>query len=74
MFAGLRGEDSIAEPCRREGIEQTPCYSWSKEFLETGRRRLVGDVAHQATSSKVKELRAEAAALKGRRCPRECVA
>ena len=65
VLAGLRGEDSIAELCRREGIAQSLYYSWSKEFLEAGRRRLAGDTARQATSPEVKELRAEAAALKG---------
>ena len=64
VFAGLRGEDSIAEHCRREGIAQSLYYSWSKEFLEAGKRRLAGDTARQATSPEVKELRAEAAALK----------
>jgi transposase len=64
VLAGLRGEDSIAEHCRREGIAQSLYYSWSKEFLEAGKRRLAGDTARQATSPEVKELRAEAAALK----------
>ena len=64
VLAGLRGEDSIAELCRREGIAQSLYYSWSKEFLEAGKRRLAGDTARQATSPEVKELRAEAAALK----------
>ena len=65
VLSGLRGEDSIAELCRREGIAQSLYYSWSKEFLEAGKRRLAGDTARQATSPEVKELRAEAAALKG---------
>jgi transposase len=64
VLSGLRGEDSIAELCRREGISQSLYYSWSKEFLETGRRRLAGDTARQATSPEVKDLRAESAALK----------
>ncbi len=63
-LAGLRGEDGIAEHCRREGIAQSLCYSRSKEVLEAGRRRLAGDTARQATSPEGKELRAEAAALK----------
>ena len=50
VLAGLRGEDSIAELCRREGIAQSLYYSWSKEFLEAGKRRLAGDTARQATS------------------------
>jgi transposase len=53
-----------AEHCRREGIAQSLYYSWSKEFLEAGKRRLAGDTARQATSPEVKELRAEATALK----------
>jgi transposase len=64
VLAGLRGEDSIAELCRREGIAQSLYYSWSKEFLEAGKKRLAGDTARQATSSEVKDLRAEAVALK----------
>jgi len=64
VLEGLRGEASIAELCRREGIAQSLYYSWSKEFLEAGKRRLAGDTARQATSPEVKELRAETAALK----------
>ncbi len=64
VLSGLRGEDSIAELCRREGISQSLYYSWSKEFLEAGKRRLAGDTARQATSPEVKDLRAESAALK----------
>ena len=64
VLEGLRGEDSIAELCRREGIAQSLYYSWSKEFLEAGKKRLAGDTARQATSSEVKDLKAESAALK----------
>ena len=64
VLEGLRGEASIAELCRREGIAQSLYYSWSKEFLEAGRRRLAGDTARQATSPEVRDLRAESAALK----------
>jgi transposase len=64
VLEGLRGEESIAELCRREGIATSLYYNWSKEFLEAGKRRLAGDTARQATSPEVKELRAEAAALK----------
>ena len=60
----LRGEDSIAELCRREGIATSMYYSWSKEFLEAGKKRLAGDTARQATSDEVKTLRREASALK----------
>ena len=48
VLAGLRGEDSIAELCRREGIAQGLYYSWSKEFLEAGKKRLAGDTARAA--------------------------
>ena len=67
-LAGLRGEESIAALCRREGIAESLYYKWSKEFLEAGKRRLSGDTERQATSPEVKELRSEALALK------ECVA
>ena len=59
VLAGVRGEDSISELCRREGIAESLYYSWSKEFLEAGKRRLSGDTARQASSSEVKELRRE---------------
>jgi len=64
VVAGLRGEDSIAELCRREGISQNLYYRWSKEFLEAGKKRLAGDTTREATSDEVKNLRREAAALK----------
>ncbi len=64
VLEGLRGEESVAELCRREGIATSLYYSWSKEFLEAGKRRLAGDTARQATSPEVKGLRAEASALK----------
>ena len=59
VVSGLRGEDSIAALCRREGIAESLYYSWSKEFLEAGKKRLSGDTARQATSSEVKDLRRE---------------
>ena len=64
VLDGLRGEDSIAELCRKEGIAQSLYYVWSKEFLEAGKRRLAGDTARAATSGEVKDLRREASALK----------
>lgn len=64
VLEGLRGEESIAELCRREGIAQSLYYSWSKEFLEAGKRRLSGDTARQATAPEVKDLRAKTSALK----------
>jgi len=64
VLDGLRGEDSIAELCRREGIAQSLYYVWSKEFLEAGKRRLAGDTARAATTDEVKDLRRESSALK----------
>lgn len=64
VIGGLRGEDSIAELCRREGINQNLYYRWSKEFMEAGKKRLAGDTAREATSDEVKDLRREAVALK----------
>jgi transposase len=68
VLDGLRGEDSIAGLCRKEGIAQSLYYTWSKEFMEAGKRRLAGDTARAATTDEVKDLRREASALK------ECVA
>ena len=68
VLDGLRGDDSIAELCRREGIAQSLYYTWSKEFMEAGKRRLAGDTARAATTDEVKGLRREARDLK------ECVA
>jgi len=64
VLEGLRGEESIAELCRREGIVQNLYYRWSKEFLEAGKKRLAGDTARAATTDEVKDLRREASALK----------
>src|SRR5437762_10868174 len=64
VLEGLRGEDSIAELCRKEGIAQNLYYRWSKEFLEAGKKRLAGDTAREATSDEVKTLRSEARQLK----------
>ncbi len=64
VLDGLRGEDSIAELCRKEGIAQNLYYVWSKEFLEAGKRRLAGDTARAATTDEVKDLRRESTALK----------
>ena len=63
VLDGLRGEDSIAELCRREGIGESLYYSWSKEFLEA-KKRLAGDTSRAATTDEVKGLRREARALK----------
>jgi transposase len=64
VLAGLRGEYSISELCRREGIAKSLYYSWSKEFLEAGKRRLAGDTERQANTGDVKNLRAEMGDLK----------
>ena len=64
VLEGLRGEDSIAELCRREGIASSMDYGCSKDFLEAGKKRLAGDTARAATSDEVKDLRREASALK----------
>ncbi len=64
VLDGLRGEDSIAELCRREGINQNLYYRWSKEFLEAGKKRLAGDTAREASSEEVKGLRRQAGELK----------
>ncbi|HCL67675.1 MAG TPA: IS3 family transposase [Rhizobium sp.] len=64
VLDGLRGEDSIAELCRKEGIAQSLYYTWSKEFLEAGKRRLAGDTARAATTGEVQDLRRETRALK----------
>ena len=68
VLDGLRGDDSIAELCRKEGIAQSLFYVWSKEVMEAGKRRLAGDTARAATTDEVRNLRREASALK------ECVA
>jgi len=64
VLDGLRGEHSIAELCRREGIAESLYYTWSKEFLEAGKRRLAGDTARAATTGEVKDLRRQAKELK----------
>ncbi len=64
VLEGLRGEESIAALCRREGIAESLYYTWSKEFLEAGKRRLAGDTARAATTDEVKALRQEARSLK----------
>ena len=64
VLEGLRGEDSIAELCRREGIAQSLYYKWSKEFLEAGKSRLAGDTKRQASSEDVDDLRVENEQLK----------
>jgi len=64
VLEGLRGEESISALCRREGINPNLYYKWSKEFLEAGKRRLIGDTKREATSSEVIGLRRENQQLK----------
>ena len=64
VLSGLKGEDSIAELCRQEGIAQSQYYSWSKEFLEAGKKRLAGDTMREANTGEVQGLRREARDLK----------
>ncbi len=64
VLQGLRGEESIAEICRREGLHQNLYYRWSKDFLEAGKKRLNGDTVREAGSDEVKALRSESAQLK----------
>jgi transposase len=64
VVEGLRGEASVAELCRREGISPNLYYKWSKEFLEAGKARLAGDTKRQATSDEVSDIRRENEQLK----------
>jgi len=64
VLEGLRGEESIADLCRKEGIHPTMYYKWSKSFLESGKRQLSGDTIREASSNEVKELRDENDELK----------
>ena len=64
VLEGLRGEQSVAELCRREGLAPNLYYRWSKEFLEAGKKRLLGDTTREATAPEVKSLRDENGRLK----------
>ena len=64
VLEGLRGEQSVSELCRREGIAATLYYRWSKDFLEAGKKRLAGDTVREATSGEVKDLLSENRQLK----------
>ena len=64
VLEGLRGEESIAALCRREGLAPNLYYRWSKEFLEAGKKRLLGDTTREATSTEVQDLRRENSQLK----------
>ena len=64
VLEGLRGDESIAELCRREGLNQSMYYKWSKEFMEAGKQRLAGNTKRQADSTEVKDLRKQNNQLK----------
>ena len=64
VLEGLKGEESIAELCRREGISQSLYYNWSKQFLEAGKDRLAGNTKREATSDEVKDMKQENDQLK----------
>ena len=64
VLDGMRGELSVTELCRREGIAANLYYRWSKDFLEAGKKQLSGDTVREATSTEVKDLRAENSELK----------
>ena len=64
VLEGLKGEESVAEICRREGIAPTLYYRWSKDFLEAGKKRLMGDTLREANTNEVKDLRNENSDLK----------
>ena len=64
VLAGIRGEESVAELCRQEGIHQNLYYRWSREFLEAGKKRLEGDTMREASTSEVKDLRKQNSELK----------
>ena len=73
VLEGLRGEDSIAELCRKEGINQNLYYRWSKDFLEAGKKRLSGGTSRQANTEEVKNLRHAASGLDAQRLPASSV-
>lgn len=64
IIEGMRGEMTIAELCRKEGLSQGLYYKWSKDFMEAGKKRLSGDTLREANTSEVKELKDENRSLK----------
>ncbi|MBC8188675.1 MAG: transposase [Proteobacteria bacterium] len=64
VLEGFRGEESVSDLCRREGIASNLYYRWSKDFLEAGKKQLAGDTVREATSDEVKDLRSENRELK----------
>lgn len=64
VLEGIRSEESIASICRREGINTNTYYTWSKDFMEAGKRRLSGDILREANRDEVKHLQQENRDLK----------
>ena len=64
VIEGLRGEFTIAELCRKEGITDSTYYKWTKDFMEAGKRLLSGDTLREANTSEVNELKQENGSLK----------
>ena len=59
VIEGLRGEESVANLCRKYGINDSIYYKWSKDFLEAGKKRLSGDTERNANASEVQDLKKE---------------
>lgn len=64
VLEGMRGEESIAEICRKYNLHQNLYYKWNKDFMEAGKKRLSGDTVREANSSEVQELKNENDSLK----------
>ena len=64
IIDGIRGETTIAELCRKEGISQGNYYKWTKDFMEAGKRRLSGDTMREANTTEVHEIKTENQSLK----------
>ena len=57
VLEGMRGEESIVEICRREGISSNLYYKWSKAFLDAGKKRLQSDMVREINSQEVSDLK-----------------
>lgn len=64
IIEGMRGETTVAELCRKEGISQGNYYKWTKDFMEAGKRRLSGDTLREANTTEVHGLKGENSSLK----------
>ena len=64
VLEGIKGESTISELCRREGINENSYYRWSKDFLDAGKKRLQGDTIREATSTEVKGIKEDNSHLK----------